>query len=252
MSLVTEGKRSLRSKKGFTLIELLVVIAIIAILAAILFPVFARARENARRAACQSNLKQIGLGVMQYTQDYDELLPRHFYAGNSVDVDPKWVDVIQPYVKSTQLFTCPSDSQGNRDYVFPPANRVTPNNDKTGSYGWNNAYWGGSGVAGVTAQGLGNGPAIATIDAPATTLMAGDFQNGGSNVDIAWENIASTNAATFVDASASPQRLGDIRARHLDTTVMLFADGHVKSMRVGALNQRNANGVMPMFTRQDD
>jgi prepilin-type processing-associated H-X9-DG protein len=232
---------------------LLVVIAIIAILAAILFPVFARARENARRASCQSNLKQIGLGVMQYTQDYDELLPRHFYAGNGTDTDPKWVDVIQPYVKSTQLFTCPSDSQGNRDYVFPPANRVTPNNDKTGSYGWNNAYWdGNSGVPGVVASGLGNGPALSSVDAPATTIMAGDFQNGGGNVDIAWQNIASTNAAGFVDAGASPPRLADIRARHLDTAVMLFADGHVKSMRVGALNQRNANGVLTMFSRQDD
>src|SRR5690349_4775228 len=62
-------------RSGFTLIELLVVIAIIALLAAILFPVFARARENARRASCQSNLKQIGLGIMQYTQDYDDRLP---------------------------------------------------------------------------------------------------------------------------------------------------------------------------------
>ena len=68
-----------RKKFGFTLIELLVVFAIIAILAAILFPVFARARENARRASCQSNLKQIGLGIMQYTQDYDEKMPRMFY-----------------------------------------------------------------------------------------------------------------------------------------------------------------------------
>jgi prepilin-type N-terminal cleavage/methylation domain-containing protein len=68
-------KRRSRGIGGFTLIELLVVIAIIAILAAILFPVFARARENARRASCQSNLKQIGLGIMQYTQDYDERMP---------------------------------------------------------------------------------------------------------------------------------------------------------------------------------
>src|SRR5215216_6862587 len=103
--------------KGFTLIELLVVIAIIAILAAILFPVFARARENARRSACQSNLKQIGLGLLQYTQDYDEAFVADWFTGTGpVPTDPegtpgahyKWQDAIYSYVKSEQLFTCPS------------------------------------------------------------------------------------------------------------------------------------------------
>ncbi|MDF2440635.1 MAG: hypothetical protein JWN98_1619, partial [Abditibacteriota bacterium] len=102
-------------RKGFTLIELLVVIAIIAILAAILFPVFARARENARRTSCQSNLKQIGLGIMQYTQDYDERMPAR-YTGNETQ---SWRRVIYPYVKSTQLFACSSNPRNavrnNRD-----------------------------------------------------------------------------------------------------------------------------------------
>src|SRR5437763_9821172 len=95
-------------QKGFTLIELLVVIAIIALLAAILFPVFARARENARRSSCQSNLKQIGLGLLQYTQDYDETLTRSFYGttGNSDNgANYKWMDAIFPYVKNEQVFT---------------------------------------------------------------------------------------------------------------------------------------------------
>src|SRR5689334_5202516 len=77
----SQCNRRQAAKPGFTLIELLVVIAIIAILAAILFPVFARARENARRASCQSNLKQIGLGIMMYTQDYDETFPRSAIGG---------------------------------------------------------------------------------------------------------------------------------------------------------------------------
>ena len=96
--------------QAFTLIELLVVIAIIAILAAILFPVFARARENARRSSCLSNLKQIGLGVMQYTQDYDEKYPCRYMASETFS----WRRNIFPYVKSTQVFACPSNvNNGN-------------------------------------------------------------------------------------------------------------------------------------------
>ena len=101
-------------KRGFTLIELLVVVAIIAILAAILFPSFARARENARRASCQSNLKQIGLGLMQYTQDFDE----HYPCGTAAPVAQStgffdgagWAGQIFPYVRSGQIYNCPSDS----------------------------------------------------------------------------------------------------------------------------------------------
>lgn len=103
---------NLRSKtKAFTLIELLVVIAIIAILAAILFPVFARAREKARQASCLNNTKQIGLGLMQYVQDYDERTP----PGASVDMlshAHPWASAV-PYVKSNQVFVCPSDSLRN-------------------------------------------------------------------------------------------------------------------------------------------
>jgi prepilin-type N-terminal cleavage/methylation domain-containing protein/prepilin-type processing-associated H-X9-DG protein len=120
-----------RELRGFTLIELLVVIAIIAILAAILFPVFARARENARRSSCQSNLKQLALGFHQYTQDYDERMPlpgwftvpngsynagaggprKAYHVGSFVTT---WADEIEPYIKSTQIFTCPSDPKPNQ------------------------------------------------------------------------------------------------------------------------------------------
>ena len=94
-----------RIRRGFTLIELLVVIAIIAILAAILFPAFARARENARRASCQSNLKQIGLGILQYTQDYDE---KFVNLSTNQGGGGGWAGKLYPYVKSAQIFVCPS------------------------------------------------------------------------------------------------------------------------------------------------
>lgn len=115
MQTKRDKRSTQRARPAFTLIELLVVIAIIAIIAAILFPVFARARENARRTSCQSNLKQIGLGLLQYQQDYDEKNP------NRANGNPQstcggvgncliWYEVVQPYVKSRQLFVCPSNT----------------------------------------------------------------------------------------------------------------------------------------------
>jgi len=125
-------------RKGFTLIELLVVIAIIAILAAILFPVFAKAREKARQTSCLSNIKQIGLGSLQYMNDYDERFFGHIqgrrddpvYGATGPPGYIRWADQIYPYVKNAQLFTCPS----NPTYDFVPNTR-----DAYFGYGLN--YW---------------------------------------------------------------------------------------------------------------
>src|SRR5438552_12578866 len=100
---MSEGRRSWN--QGFTLIELLVVIAIIALLAAILFPVFARARENARRSSCANNMKQIGIAFAQYTQDFDEMYGRND-GGFVLEETPY---PLLPYIKSTQVFKCASD-----------------------------------------------------------------------------------------------------------------------------------------------
>ncbi|HEY3329882.1 MAG TPA: DUF1559 domain-containing protein [Capsulimonadaceae bacterium] len=124
MTLNTSG-RTLNSRLAFTLIELLVVIAIIAILAAILFPVFATAREKARQTTCLSNLKQIGVGLVQYVQDYDEQFPWGYGGtGGNAYQNTGWAYSIYPYVKSTALFACPDDvtqppavSYGEQDYV---------------------------------------------------------------------------------------------------------------------------------------
>jgi len=118
-------------RRAFTLIELLVVIAIVAILAAILFPVFSRVREQARATACRSNVYQLGRGLLMYAQDYDELLPTEPYAGNP---HPNLIAVTQPYVKNIELFYCPSapgagltrwsdaDGDGIIDIMYHPTN----------------------------------------------------------------------------------------------------------------------------------
>jgi len=95
-------------RKGFTLIELLVVIAIIAILAAILFPVFAKAREKARQTSCLSNCRQLGTAILSYAQDYDEgLIP---YAWGGSGEPPMWYNMLEPYLKNTQILHCPSQA----------------------------------------------------------------------------------------------------------------------------------------------
>lgn len=112
-------------RNGFTLIELLVVIAIIAILAAILFPVFARAREQARKTSCLSNLKQIGLACHMYAQDYDELFPCGDYPHNP---QPRFVGQIMPYMKNYQILYCPSARVAGLSFLTDsPANRAAGN-----------------------------------------------------------------------------------------------------------------------------
>ncbi|HZO91267.1 MAG TPA: DUF1559 domain-containing protein [Chthonomonadaceae bacterium] len=115
--------RNLRSRSGFTLIELLVVIAIIAILAAILFPVFAQAREAARQTSCASNMRQISLGFRMYSQDYDENFPlRRVCDPNACEAS--WKHLLQPYIKNYQIFRCPSN----------PASQVLDETDGTVKY----------------------------------------------------------------------------------------------------------------------
>ncbi|HEX8834549.1 MAG TPA: DUF1559 domain-containing protein, partial [Abditibacteriaceae bacterium] len=219
-------KNQTRRTQGFTLIELLVVIAIIAILASILFPVFARARENARRSSCQSNLKQIGIGLIQYAQDNDESLPAYQGDATSTPANVAWSFVIQPYVKSTQVFKCPSTNPKSNGGFMKGTDNTIPASYLAccggSTTGWRKSFneFGDpvafpAGLPNNTAAYVPKGQRLPAFEDTASTIMIvehpdrnnGDVSNYGNNVD----DMTMTN--------------------HLGMTNFLFADGHVKSMK---------------------
>ena len=254
-SLCAHKIRNLQVKSGFTLVEILVVIAIIGILAAILFPVFGRVRENARRSSCQSNLRQIGLGMLQYCGDYDDKLVRSWYgsgngnwSGGSNATDRyKWMDAVQPYLKSEQIFNCPSHGAhpaapvaglSYGPYRFRDAYRF-------GSYAINAGYY-GDGDAQQSPAGEEN-TSLAAMDDAAGCVWVGDTT---SHYEFAWENKDDQPA---VEVDPSGLRYMDyLSERHPASTVVLFCDGHVKSMKLDVLARKNAAGAYSAFTIADD
>lgn len=218
----------MRRQKGFTLIELLVVIAIIAILAAILFPVFAKARDKARQISCLSNQKQIGLATMQYLQDYDERFPVAWWGGAP---DPADFDkygcmfAIGPYLKSAEIMRCPSIGSGRNTYGV----NCTP-----GFYDWNTTLW-----------AVSWGPPGADLGGPAPCTI-GEIQ-APSNVLNTYEtcepqqDYGDTGCWFFgtrfggVLPDGSPLSLADFGLPwykwiplHSDGQTYTFADGHAK------------------------
>jgi len=214
-----------RQARGFTLIELLVVIAIIAILAAILFPVFARARENARRASCQSNLKQIGLGIMQYTQDYDERLCPRFVATTPTQ---SWRVIIQPYVKSRQLFACPSNT-GNTSTTTDDGGTFMPRSYSINGNGSDPAYIGGTAPSGAETSS-----SLASIGSVSQVILVGESDQN-------WQYPEIYMAGTPADVADRGFK------GHLNTVNWLFVDGHVKALKPAATGT-----PVNMWTNEDE
>ena len=234
--------RPTNSRRGFTLIELLVVIAIIAILAAILFPVFARARENARRASCQSNMKQLGLGLMQYAQDNDSRLLK---MQNNWAVGGQVFLPLFPYIKSDQIFRCPS----------APANRSGYNVSGTGagisgSYMYGVTYgvpseqnWGSRrsiAMAQGDDAGFGAGQYIGTTlidNFPQASLQCA-FAETRHNTNYyedygwGWDNFSG------LGFPSSPY---NYKTRHFDGSNYAYLDGHVKWLKDTVANQPDAS-----------
>ena len=200
---------------GFTLIELLVVIAIIAILAAILFPVFAQAREKARAVSCLSNLKQLGAGAVMYTQDYDEMYVPHCHRDlSNLAEHPSayWFEMLQPYVKNRQVLICPSHrgAVGGNGFV--------------GNYGYLcDGFTLDPANINYTGTPVGGYGSLADIQDPAQLVMLGESQSATCRVCPLYHNHATP---------AAPP-VWPVQQRHNGGANYMFFDGHAKWMRYG-------------------
>lgn len=249
--------RTTQIRRAFTLIELLVVIAIIAILAAILFPVFAQAREKARSTSCLSNVKQLGLGMMMYSQDYDELYPLavatygttywlsgySFPAGWDNPVDPvwelassvTWSNSVQPYVKNQNILSCPSAEK--RDIGWSVGQRKEP------------------GYVSYAYNGILHGYSQAGVIAPADVIMFSEMQGKYAYKGVALANPrlncgAATTGCVYTPRDASTGTCSTapggrsssgtyvspaVRLIHTGGQNFGFSDGHAKWRRLGAV-----------------
>jgi len=195
LQYVGDDQMARARRSGFTLIELLVVIAIISILAAMLMPVFSRARAKARQASCQSNLHQLGIAIKMYIEDYDEFMPLWSQAGGAPDGSGRlpgyagtWDDSIQPYVKNRQILICPDNPYGTqyRSYSMP-------------------RY-----VSGIEIGRIRN------------VVEAVMLMEKGAYVPGTWEDAAAENF------HQSTSQVPDQRYFHFDGKNFLFLDGHGK------------------------
>jgi len=225
-----------RTRRGFTLIELLVVIAVITILAAILFPVFARARESGRRAACLSNLHQLDLAFLQYTQDYDEMLPGAtdgpsgvgrmggwiFYSAFGANQTPRAYDAarggVAPYIKNIQIFVCPSDEQGR---------------ESGDSYAYNSC------LVQRTPIGFNAGKSLAVFDNSSSWMLLGEEASWSKD-----EPNINTAADSTDDGYFNVDYGNVYSTRHFEGSNLAFLDGHSKGMRTGQIMaNRYQNGA---------
>jgi len=263
-----------KNRFGFTLIELLVAIAIIAILAAILFPVFGRARENARRTSCQSNLKQMGLSFVQYAQDYDETMVAQRYGnatcggftGGAALTAPgcgtyKWMDALYPYIKNNQIFVCPSTRNStNSDYVpYASMTSTSTPTQRYGTYAVNMSYYSSTTdarnppISVQYSSGTFDLRTLAELQAPSTTILVADAggQEYGMGVD-------PPNGANGIFGDIGGFRYFGVTTtqffveRHLETSSVLFADGHVKALKANAIAEKNTAGNYKLLSAEDD
>lgn len=237
-------RHPLTTDSGFTLIELLVVIAIMAILAAILFPVFARARENARRSSCQSNMKQIGLGIIQYVQDYDERLPLDHYDEGLLHYT--WHSFIFPYVKSSEIYSCPSHKEFSTYFTIKQTGMLMPSGYIANAFGKPGAI----GALRAPMEYTEPSMALSAIVSSADTILVAETGTRDDFPYIYWDQGVCAFSGPANEGGCAGWGLNDGRrllAPHMGMGNYLFVDGHVKALKPTATNTgRN------MWTFEDD
>jgi prepilin-type processing-associated H-X9-DG protein len=242
--------KPLRRMEGFTLVEILVVIGVLLLLSAILFPVFGRVREKGRATTCLSNLKQIGLGFQQYTQDFDGHLPTS-EAGSEVTAEgfniigiPEFaLTRLMPYIKSTQVFRCPDDTEtigavmvdGPTSFArisyAPVGKEESPGNGSL-------ARWGLFDGPRIGKAGAQSGVSVAEIPVPAETISVAEYGSTAPNY-VALDHVARGEATPTGGWSGLTLFLG---APHNGGANYLFADGHVKWFKRGDRNEEFNGG----------
>ena len=216
MPVLTRPRRSPRARRAFTLIELLVVIAIIAILAAILFPVFAQAREKARQTMCAGNLRNLGTAIIMYTQDYDELYPLAAYALSGFSF-VTWHDLTDPYTRNQQIWHCPSSRVKKMD----AGGQVTTH------YGYNVRYL--TTIAPDFSNAVGHtGLSLAAVTAPTETVLLSDAK---ASITPSW--CGDDGKFLLPPSAADAHCWGRPAFLHNQGGNLVWADGHAKWSRPG-------------------
>ena len=232
----------MKTRQAFTLIELLVVIAIIAILAAILFPVFAKAREKARTISCLSNEKQIGLGFMQYIQDNDEHLPVAWDNNSAPGGSARsWAQMTFPYIKSLQLFKCPSNSLAaaaglmNCDgFNHGPTNDTTNWSCGAGAPQIPAGYAMNSDLGYQNGGQTNYGPykSIAGIDSPSSKILVTESSTYTPMTHWPdWFSCGGGPCTSVAQAQGSSSYYATAFAGHVGMMNVIYCDGHAKTMQ---------------------